>query len=96
MMLIMFAKRHVKLQRGAWVSEKLRSFHRIWTGILITEILIYVFVYGDVPVSFPGMLLTIAILEGMYVSNKNELPKEASQEVMQPQRMMMHPAVAAR
>jgi hypothetical protein len=64
-LLLSIAVRHVRLTRAAWSRPPLQRYHRVLTAWLLLQVASYWLIYGDVQVSFPQLLFTVAILEAL-------------------------------
>ena len=63
--------RHLVLMtRGEWHDPILRRLHHVVYILFFLHTLSFLLIYGDVPVSFPGMFIRLAILEGLWYSNR--------------------------
>ncbi len=72
---LLFVRRHVQLQSEEWAWGPLKLCHQVITAGLIAGLIQYIFIYGDVQVSFPGVFVTIAMLESMWASNQQEVAR---------------------
>lgn len=74
----LFVRRHVQFQREEWACAPLKLCHQVTTAGFISGFIQYIFIYGDVQVSFPGIFYIIAILEAMWASNQKDLEERAA------------------
>lgn len=62
--------RHYRLFHSyAWNDNRLQRIHKVMLCVLVTQIVKYILVYGDVHVSFPTCFFFMVILEGLYRSD---------------------------
>jgi len=55
--------RHWRRQFAAWNNPRLKQYHGVFLAALVTNVLIFVTIYGDVQASFPWILFDWALLE---------------------------------
>jgi hypothetical protein len=71
----LFLKRHLSFLRRQWFNQPLQSCHLVTTAVFLVGFINFIFVYGDVQVSFPMIFIHIAILEGLWAANASIEPK---------------------
>lgn len=67
------AWRHYRVHMATWHDDTLKRFHGVFFSLLIVSVAVFVSVYGDVYVSFPGIFKSIALLEGLALTNRSLL-----------------------
>lgn len=77
-LLIYPAVRHLKLITYDWENRWLYRLHLVITVRYVTMVISYYLIYGDVFISVPKLMLHIAILEGLLLTDK-ELKKQKTQ-----------------
>ena len=65
-------RRHYVVAHSRWPDSALQHFHRCIFALFVTQATVFLFLYGDVQVSFPAVLFSAALLEGLVVSGKPE------------------------
>jgi hypothetical protein len=85
--------RHNQAKKREWNDEKLQRMHNVMFSYFVSQVIIYVFVYGDVQVSFPRLFLYAGILEALRFSDKNVAPSAIeTQAEPDPQMLAQHPS----
>ncbi len=65
--------RHWRFWGKPWQDARLQQAHRVMFAYLVVQVFIFILVYGDVHKSFPPLFFTMAILEGLMVSDRQLL-----------------------
>jgi len=74
--LFFMIKRHYRLSRFYWKSNLLRHLHIVMLSFFITQVFVFLFIFGEVHISLPKIFFISAILEGLTSSDSyvlNEL-----------------------
>ena len=74
--LIGMSLRHNRMKKLEWNDKKLQRMHNVMFSYFVSQAVIYVFVYGDVHVSFPQIFLHGGILEALRFSDSNVTPND--------------------
>ncbi len=74
--LISLCIRHYRLWKLKKVAPSLAEMHYAVLVLLVVDVVVYFFVYGDVFISFPPIFLIGAIAEGIYRSGRMENESE--------------------
>ncbi|GIV62062.1 MAG: hypothetical protein KatS3mg044_0928 [Rhodothermaceae bacterium] len=67
--LIIMIRRHLRIARGIWRSEKLAHFHAVMLVFFIVQVVYFIGIFGDVHISVPRLLFLGALLEGLVASD---------------------------
>ena len=70
MFLFLVVKRHLKLIRLPWKSSDLKYYHLIIFSFFLTEIIYFLFIFGDVRSTSPKFFFFVFLLEGLVSSDK--------------------------
>jgi hypothetical protein len=61
--------RHWRLNRADWYDEDTKRYHTLMFISLTYAVMSFIFIYGDTFVSFPQIFFTLAIMEGLCLSD---------------------------
>jgi hypothetical protein len=59
------AIRYLKAYRQSWPDAELQNAYRIVLAWFLTQVVVFLFVYGDFQISFTTLFFQMMILEGM-------------------------------
>jgi O-antigen ligase len=67
-------RRHWKRQFSPWHNPQLQRYHGVFLAGLIANVGIFLVIYGDVHVSFPGIFFHLAVLESLSATDRDSTP----------------------
>lgn len=69
-LLIGLCYRNLLRQRKQWNGTRLKNIHNLFLINSIVSLVIFLTLYGDVYVSFPGLFFNFMVMEGIWYSNR--------------------------